>query len=285
MEHQKVFVIDFGGQYTQLIVRRIRELGVYSEMIPWTTAFARITEEKPDAVVLSGGPKSVLDEGAPTIDFSVLEGIPVLGICYGMQLMAHNLGGEVHKAQGGEYGFASITAPSGFLEGVESSQVWMSHFDQVGAVPPGFSVTAVTDVCPIAAMENGTDRFAVQFHVEVTHTPAGKEILRRFLFDKCRLRGDWTSESFIEDQVRLIREKVGDGKVLCAVSGGVDSSVMAALLIKAIGDQAVCVFVDHGLMRKGEAAQVIETFNAYFRQATQSQAMPSQSNGLHAFYE
>ncbi len=273
MVHQKVFVIDFGGQYTQLIVRRIRELGVYSEMIPWTSAFARIASENPDAVVLSGGPKSVLEQGAPSIDFSVLAGIPVLGICYGMQLMANALGGEVHRAQGGEYGFATITNPNGLLEGVENPQVWMSHFDQVGAVPPGFSVTAVTDVCPIAAMENGVDRFAVQFHVEVTHTPAGKEILRRFLFDKCNLRGDWTSESFIEDQVRVIREVVGGGKVLCAVSGGVDSSVMAALLIKAIGDQAVCVFVDHGLMRKDEAKQVIETFRDHF------------GANLHAFYE
>lgn len=274
MEHQKVVVIDFGGQYTQLIVRRVREFGVYSEMVPWTTAAEQIKANRPDAVILSGGPKSVREEGAPTIDFSVLEGIPVLGICYGMQLMAHNLGGAVEKGALGEYGFATLRSTSGLSGELESDQVWMSHFDQVSAIPPGYELTAVTDVCPIAGMENGVDRYAVQFHPEVSHTPGGKTILRRFLFDVCKLRGDWTSESFIDDQVRLIREKVGEeGKVLCAVSGGVDSSVMAALLIKAIGDRAVCVFVDHGLLRKDEAEQVIETFGGHF------------NGNMHAFNE
>lgn len=274
MEHQKVYVIDFGGQYTQLIVRRVREFGVYSEMVPWTTAPDKIRADRPEAVILSGGPKSVLVEGAPTIDFAVLDGIPVLGICYGMQIMAHELGGEVEKGTLGEYGFATLRNVHGLLEGISSDQAWMSHFDQVTAIPPGYKLTAVTDVCPIAGMENGSDRYAVQFHPEVTHTPAGKEILRRFLFDVCKLRGDWTSESFIDDQVALIREKVGpEGKVLCAVSGGVDSSVMAALLIRAIWDRAVCVFVDHGLLRKNEAQQVIDTFAGHF------------NANLHAFDE
>lgn len=273
MEHQKVYVIDFGGQYTQLIVRRVREFGVYSEMIPWTSAASRIQQEPPDAVILSGGPKSVSAEGAPSMDFSVVEGIPVLGICYGMQLMAHHLGGSVSKGTLGEYGMATLRDTSGICRDLTSDQAWMSHFDQVYAVPAGYQVTAVTEVCPIAGMENGVDRYAVQFHPEVSHTPGGKEILRRFLFEVCKLRGDWTSESFIEDQVRLIREKVGDGKVLCAVSGGVDSSVMAALLIRAIGDRALCVFVDHGLLRKNEAEQVIETFGDHFH------------GNLHAFDE
>lgn len=274
MEHQKVFVIDFGGQYTQLIVRRVREFGVYSEMIPWTSARERIEADRPDAVILSGGPKSVREEGAPTIDFAVLEGIPVLGICYGMQLMAHNLGGTVDKGVLGEYGFATVRNTSGICADLSSDQVWMSHFDQVTAIPAGYKLTAETDVCPLAAMENGVDRYAVQFHPEVAHTPGGKAILKRFLFDVAKLRGDWTSENFIEDQVRLIREKVGpEGKVLCAVSGGVDSSVMAALLIRAIGERAVCVFVDHGLLRKNEAEQVIETFGGHFH------------GNLHAFDE
>ncbi|HEY0866962.1 MAG TPA: transposase, partial [Fimbriimonas sp.] len=503
MQHQTVYVVDFGGQYTQLIVRRVREFGVYSEMVPWTCAAEKIREGKPSAVILSGGPKSVLDPGAPDLDFSVLEGLPVLGICYGQQLMAARLGGRVEKAGHKEYGLREIrstgvspvsprtvsvlegpfldpeaplekrqgaylphwtqegaiyhvvfrlkdSVPSEVLqewriererletmrasdlvstkEGFEylrlhqekidayldaghgecllrderaascvvdalgyfngerytlhawcvmpnhvhvvvqpapghsldqithswksftsheinkllgrsgglwqeesydhlirdasdylsqvkyvlenpkraklvgwkwvsapeveaedsqpdrdgpathgrdaramlvsdlaSNRVWMSHGDQVMEVPPGFTVTATTDSCPIAAFENpATRQYGVQFHPEVTHTPDGKTILRRFLFDVANLRGDWTSESFIEEQVEAIRAMVGDGKVLCAVSGGVDSSVMAALLIRAIGDRAVCVFVDHGLLRKGEAEQVVETFRGHF---------------------
>lgn len=289
MTHQAVFVIDFGGQYTQLIVRRVREFGIYSEMIPWTEAEARIRAAKPDAVILSGGPRSVLEEGAPTIDFSVLDGIPVLGICYGQQLMAHRTGGLVEKVSHKEYGHRILvptptgsvvneevvdseesireTRGSGYLvSNLEHYQVWMSHGDQVIEVPPGFKVTASTDSCPVAAMENpNLRRYGVQFHPEVSHTPSGNEVLRRFLIDVAQLKKDWTSESFIEEQIESIRATVGEtGKVLCAVSGGVDSSVMAALLIKAIGDRAVCVFVDHGLMRKGEAEQVIETFTNHF---------------------
>lgn len=266
--HQTVYVVDFGGQYTQLIVRRVREFGIYSEMIPWTTAASKISQDRPDAVILSGGPKSTLEEGAPDLDFSVLEGIPVLGICYGQQLMAGRLGGRVEKASHKEYGHRQLVASgdSTLVARLASNSVWMSHGDQVLEVPPGFVVTASTDSCPIAAFENPSlKRYGVQFHPEVTHTPDGKTILKRFLFDHAGLRADWTSESFIDEQIKSIREKVGkEGKVLCAVSGGVDSSVMAALLIRAIGDRAVCVFVDHGLLRKGEAEQVIETFSGHF---------------------
>ena len=296
MTHQRVLVVDFGGQYTQLIVRRVREFGVYSEMVPWTDAARRIAEERPEAVILSGGPRSVRESGAPDLDFAVLEGIPILGICYGQQLMAHRLGGRVVRADHKEYGLRELVAvarasapadellpneevvgetetlagtearATSLVSGLKSLAVWMSHGDQVEAVPPGFTVTATTESCPVAAMENAeSKRYGVQFHPEVTHTPDGRTVLRRFLFDVCGLRGDWTSEAFIEEEVAKIRATVGpEGKVLCAVSGGVDSSVMAALLIQAIGDRAVCVFVDHGLLRKDEAAQVVETFGGHF---------------------
>lgn len=292
MAHQTVYVVDFGGQYTQLIVRRVRELGVYSEMIPWTTAAETIRKNKPAAVILSGGPRSTLEPGAPNIDFSVLEGVPFLGICYGMQLMAKELGGRVVTSDHKEYG-ARVVTPIGssssqsggvatetriggeLLANLSSYNVWMSHGDQVTQAPPEYTVTASTDSCPIAAIEDvAGNRFGVQFHPEVTHTPDGKTILRRFLFDHAKLNADWSSEAFIEEEVARIRAKVGpDKKVLCAVSGGVDSSVMAALLIKAIGGQAVCVFVDHGLLRKDEAKQVVETFAGHFHA------------NLHAFQE
>ncbi|CAN5392513.1 glutamine-hydrolyzing GMP synthase [soil metagenome] len=267
MTHQTVFVIDFGGQYSQLIVRRVRELGVYSEMIPWTEAAQKIRSHRPDAVILSGGPRSVLEENAPDLDFSIIEGIPALGICYGQQLMAHRLGGRVEKAGHKEYGQRALRSTRGFLADMASPQVWMSHGDQVLEVPAGYEVSATTDSCPIAGFENAEKmRWGVQFHPEVTHTLDGKSVLRRFILEQAKLRGDWTSQSFIDEQVTQIREQVGpDGKVLCAVSGGVDSSVMAALLIKAIGDRAVCVFVDHGLLRKGEAEQVEETFLGHFK--------------------
>ncbi len=267
MVHQTVLVIDFGGQYTQLIVRRVREFNIYSEMVAWTEAADKIRQIKPSAVILSGGPKSVLEQGAPTLDFSVLQGIPTLGICYGQQLMAHNLGGKVEACANKEYGSRHLeeTEPSSLVGGMSCKEVWMSHGDQVLKVPEGFVVTASTDTCPVAAMENLTTRhFSVQFHPEVTHTPEGRSILRRFLLEKAELKQDWSSESFVDEQIASIRETVGDGKVLCAVSGGVDSSVMAALLIRALGDRAVCVFVDHGLLRKGEAEQVRVTFAGHF---------------------
>lgn len=266
MRHQTVLVIDFGGQYSQLIVRRVREANVYSEMVPWMSAPAKIAELKPDAVILSGGPRSVLDEGAPDLDLSLLDGTPVLGICYGMQLMARRLGGSVEKAEAREYGFREVqVADSSLLWTTDATQVWMSHGDQVTAVPEGWRVTASTSSCPIAAMEGPSKRFAVQFHPEVSHTLAGKDILWRFLREEAGLSGDWTASRFIEEEVAKIRQEVGpEGRVLCAVSGGVDSSVMAALLIRAIGDRALCVFVDHGLLRKNEAKQVIETFGEHF---------------------
>jgi GMP synthase (glutamine-hydrolysing) len=263
-----VTVVDFGGQYTQLIVRRIRELGHYSEMVPWTDAEDHIERNPPDALILSGGPRSVREPGAPDFDFSLAEGVPTLGICYGQQLMAARLGGTVQSAGQKEYGQRQMD-PVGegtLLANLESHAVWMSHGDQVVQAPPGFRVTATTPSCPIAAFEDAErGLYGVQFHPEVTHTPSGREILRRFLQERAELEPDWTSQSFIEEQLAAIRETVGDeGRVLCAVSGGVDSSVMAALLIRAIGDRAVCVFVDHGLLRKGEAEQVVETFGRHF---------------------
>ncbi len=274
MSHQTVLVVDFGGQYTQLIVRRVREQSVYSEVVPWTSAAERIAASRPSAVILSGGPKSVLEDGAPDLDLSLIEGIPTLGICYGMQLMAHRLGGRVERSSDREYGMRELRLPAAvgrgdaapLVDGVPK-QVWMSHGDQVLAAPPGFVTTAETESCPFAAFEDRPRRmFGVQFHPEVSHTPGGATILRRFLFEGAGLAGDWTSAHFVEEEVERIRSKVGpDGKVLCAVSGGVDSSVMAALLIRALGERAVCVFVDHGLLRKNEAEQVVETFAGHFQ--------------------
>ena len=267
MQHQLVTVIDCGGQYTQLIVRRVREQGVYSEMVPWTKVAESIEKRRPDAVIISGGPKSVHDENAPDIDFSLLEGIPTLGICYGLQIMSHKLGGEVTRTDEREYGRRHITKSDthSLVGRLSNDQVWMSHGDRVLSAPTGFKVTAETESCPIAAFENTeTKQYGVQFHPEVSHTPDGKTILQRFLFEAADLEGDWTSENFIEEECVRIKKEVGDKSVLCAVSGGVDSSVVAALLTKAIGDQVVCVFVDHGLLRKDEAKQVIETFTKVF---------------------
>ncbi len=268
MDHQSVLVIDFGGQYSQLIVRRVRELGVFSELVPWMTATAAIAEKRPSAIILSGGPRSVLEEGAPYIPLASLPTeTPVLGICYGLQYLANALGGEVRRATDREYGRRNLSeaTPHSLVGGLESKQVWMSHGDQVVHLPKGFQVTGSTESCPVAAFE-GTDRpmFGVQFHPEVSHTLSGQEILRRFLFDKAKLRGDWNSESFIDEAIEAIRQEVGDRRVLCAVSGGVDSSVVAALMAQAIGDQLTCVFIDHGLLRKNEAEDVIREFTEHF---------------------
>ena len=266
--HQKVVVVDFGGQYAQLIVRRVRELGVYSELVPWN----RLPDDFPDsttrAVILSGGPMSVTEPSAPDFDFDrVPESIPILGICYGQQLMAHRLGGRVERASEREYGRRHLVGvtPGSLVEGLSSNQVWMSHGDQVLQPPPGFAVTGSTETCPVAAFEDrARGRYGVQFHPEVSHTVDGKTVLKRFLFERVGLAGDWTSESFIEESLDRIRAEVGDRKVLCAVSGGVDSSVVAALVSRAVGERVTCVFVNHGLLRKGEAEDVVRAFSETF---------------------
>ncbi|MBX7131572.1 MAG: glutamine-hydrolyzing GMP synthase [Fimbriimonadaceae bacterium] len=266
--HEKVVVIDFGGQYTQLIVRRVRELGVYSEMVPWNKLPDSFPDGETKAIILSGGPMSVNDSVAPDLDFSrIPDGLPLLGICYGQQLMAHRLGGRVERASEREYGRRHLdhVATGSLIDGLASDQVWMSHGDQVLAPPAGFSVTASTDSCPVAAFEDASGkRFGVQFHPEVSHTLDGKTILKRFLLERVGLMGDWTSESFIEESLARIREEVGDRRVLCAVSGGVDSSVVAALVSRAVGDQVTCVFVNHGLLRKNEAESVVAAFTETF---------------------
>ncbi|AKX94942.1 GMP synthase [glutamine-hydrolyzing] [Moorella thermoacetica] len=260
-----VLVLDFGGQYNQLIARRVREAGVYSEMIPYNTPLEKILARRPRGIIFSGGPASVYSLGAPRIDRALYEsGIPILGICYGMQLMAHDLGGRVEGASGREYGKTQleITAADPLFAGLpESIQCWMSHGDYISAPPPGFQVTARSAYTPVAAMSDPARKlYGVQFHPEVKHTPMGQEILRRFLFQVCGCRGDWSVSSFIEDQVAAIRRQVGNGRVLCALSGGVDSSVAAALVHRAVGDRLTCVFVNHGLLRQGEAEQVQRAF-------------------------
>jgi GMP synthase (glutamine-hydrolysing) len=264
-----VIVLDFGGQYSQLIARRIRELKVFCEMLPYTTALNEIKEKNPRGIVFSGGPSSVYQEGAPSCDPGIYElGIPILGICYGMQLMTRQLGGEVARADRREYGRTSVEITAGdellcCLEKVE--QCWMSHGDRVDSPPPGFSVTARTELSPVAAMADHAKKlYAVQFHPEVVHTPKGQDILRQFLYNISGCSGTWNMESFIDYSVAEIKSRVGDGHVLCALSGGVDSSVAAVLVNRAVGEKLTCVFVNHGLLRKGEAEKVVETFREGF---------------------
>lgn len=266
MQHQKIMIIDFGGQYNQLIARRVRECGVYCEVIPYRKASVEaIKAESPVGIIFTGGPNSVYDESSPHIDAGVFElGIPILGICYGAQLMAYTLGGAAATAPVSEYGKTEteFDSTSALFEGLpEKSITWMSHTDYIAAVPQGFRTTAHTSVCPTAAMECAERRlYAVQFHPEVNHTEHGSEMLKSFLFKVCGCVGDWTMESFAQSAITSIREKVGNGKVLLALSGGVDSSVCAALLSKAIGSQLTCIFVDHGLMRKNEGDEVEQAF-------------------------
>ena len=272
MENQteRVVVLDFGGQYNQLIARRIRDLGVYSELVPYHVTAEELARMKPKGIVFSGGPASVYAEDAPACDPAIYElGIPILGICYGMQLISARYGARVDRAGKREYGKAEleVVSDSPLFRGLGTSlTVWMSHSDAVVEPPPGFRVDGRTASAPVAAMSD-PDRglYAVQFHPEVKHTEQGDEILRRFLYDVCGCAGGWTAESFIEDAVKEIRERVGEKKVLCALSGGVDSSVTAALIHRAVGDQLTCVFVDHGLLRKGEAESVMRTFRDHFR--------------------
>ena len=265
----RLLILDFGSQYTQLIARRIRECGVYSEIRPWDTSDEDIRAFAPQGVVLSGGPESVNLDEPPRVSTAVFElGVPVLGICYGMQTMAAELGGKVEASSHREFGYAEITpGESGLFGGLTDTgtdallKVWMSHGDRVETLPPGFTATASSPNSPLAAMEDASRNFfGVQFHPEVTHTLQGQEIIRRFVRDICQCSGDWTPGNIVSDAIATVREKIGDGKVLLGLSGGVDSSVVAALLHKAIGDQLVCVFVDHGLLRHNEGDQVMATF-------------------------
>lgn len=267
--HEMIVVLDFGGQYNQLIARRIRDLGVYSELLPYNTPATKIRELAPKGIVFSGGPASVYAENAPQVDKGVYElGLPILGICYGMQLITHQHGGKVEPAHKREYGKSDVDFSSGnpLVKGLDVRQtVWMSHGDHVTELPSGFVVDASTEHAPVAAMSHADRRiYAVQFHPEVRHSVYGNEMIRNFLYEVCECKGDWTMESFIEDMVKEIRQEVGDQKVLCALSGGVDSSVVAMLIHKAIGDQLTCMFIDHGLLRKGEADSVMDTFVGKF---------------------
>lgn len=266
---QNVVVLDFGAQYGQLIARRVRDLGVFSTIVPCDTTAAELSAMKPSAIILSGGPASVYAEDAPKIDPGVLElGVPVLGFCYGQQIMAVTLGGAVGHTEKGEYGPAVIVRQGeSALYGDTPAQqtVWMSHRDAVSRVPEGFAITAATDVCPVASMECAERKlFATQFHPEVRHTEYGNQLLKNFLFDICGLEANWTMDTIIEDSVAAIREQVGSDRVILGLSGGVDSSVVAALCARAIGKQLTCVFVNHGLLRKNEPEEVEEVFTKQF---------------------
>ncbi|WP_028594755.1 glutamine-hydrolyzing GMP synthase [Paenibacillus assamensis] len=266
---EMIIVLDFGGQYNQLIARRIRDLGVYSELMPFNTPVEKIKELNPKGIVFSGGPASVYLEDSPVVDTAIYDlGLPIMGICYGMQLMSHQLEGKVQRAGKREYGKADVVfqPDSALVNGLESNQtVWMSHSDLVVEPPVGFRVDASTEHAPIAAMSHPEKNFyAVQFHPEVRHSVYGNEMIRNFLYEVCKCEGNWSMESFVEDKIREIRDTVGDRKVLCALSGGVDSSVVAALIHRAIGDQLTCMFIDHNLLRKGEAEGVMETFTGKF---------------------
>ena len=264
---RKVLVVDFGAQYAQLIARRVRECHVYSEIVPHTITADELRERDPAALIFSGGPKSVHEDGAPSVDPKVFDlGIPVLGICYGAQLLARDLGGTVSKTGRGEYGRTDLDVAHDALlfTDTDHQQVWMSHFDTITDAPPGFTVTASTAETPAAAFED-PDRglFGVQYHPEVLHTPRGQELLERFLYEGVGLAGSWTMENFVDTHVEAVRAQVGSGRVICGLSGGVDSAVAAALVHRAIGAQLTCVFVDTGLMRKGEGEQVVETFRRH----------------------
>jgi GMP synthase (glutamine-hydrolysing) len=263
-EHQTVLILDFGSQFTQLIARRVRENRIYCEIHPFNLSPEEIRRRRPIGVILSGGPQSVYEEGAPQADAELFRlGVPVLGICYGMQVMAHRLGGSVEGSDTREYGRAEIevTRPGKLFEGLgQRETVWMSHGDRVGTVPPGFQPSARTHNAPVVAFENPeSGLYGIQFHPEVMHTVSGGEILRNFLYGVCGARGDWRMANYLEEAARTVRERVGDGRVICALSGGVDSSVVAALLHRAVGERSTPIFVDNGVLRKGEAQQVLHS--------------------------
>lgn len=266
MAQNRILIVDFGGQYNQLIARRVRECGVYSEVKSYeSVTLDSIKDFDPKGIIFTGGPQSAYLEGAPSIDDGAFKlGIPIMGICYGAQLMAYKLGGKIATAPVSEYGRTDVvvTGKKGLLKGVDDETVcWMSHTDYISQVPEGFEITAHTENCPVAAMEDREKKFfAVQYHPEVNHTVQGSKMIRNFVIHICGCDADWQMGSFAERQIKVIREKVGDGKVLCALSGGVDSSVAAVLLAKAVGKQLTCVFVDHGLLRKDEGDQVESIF-------------------------
>src|SRR5687767_10078764 len=263
-------ILDFGSQYAQLIARRVREKGVYSELVRPDISVEQLRKLNAKGLILSGGPSSVYETGAPKCDPAIFDlGVPVLGICYGMQLGAQILGGQVKPAKAREYGRAKlkVIAKDPLVHGLpDETTVWMSHGDQVHELPGEFVPLATTPTCPYAAARHRTRPFyGVQFHPEVTHTPRGEQLFQNFLYDICRCSGSWTMGNFVEQTTRRVREQVGSGKVICGLSGGVDSSVTAALLHKAIGDQLVCIFVDNGLIRNGERDLVESTFRDHFK--------------------
>ena len=264
-QKEMVVVVDFGGQYNQLIARRVRENNVYCEVYPYNKALEKIKELQPKGIIFTGGPASVYEDNAPKMEAEVFElGIPVLGMCYGMQFMAHTLGGHVTSAETREFGktptYVDVSSP--LFKGLSEEEiVWMSHVDYVAKVPEGFKIVAHTKDCPVAAMQNEARRlYAMQYHAEVLHTEHGKEMLHNFLYEVCGCTGQWTMANYAKTAIDEIRNTVGDGKVLLALSGGVDSSVAAALISKAVGDQLTCIFVDHGLMRKNEGDEVEAAF-------------------------
>ncbi len=266
---EEVVVLDYGGQYSQLIARRVREYGVFSELLPHHVGAAEVARRRPRGVILSGGPASVYENGAPPLERELLAlGVPVLGICYGMQLLARELGGEVEGAEVGEFGRSqlTVTETGRLLAGTPPEQTcWMSHRDTVFSPPPGFTALASSTASPVAAFEsNERAVYGIQFHPEVVHTPYGERVLTNFLEDVCGCERTWSASSVIEEQIARIREQVGDGRAICGLSGGVDSSVAALLVHRAIGDRLTCVFVDHGLMRKNEGPQVVAAFRDHF---------------------
>ncbi|MCI8734359.1 MAG: glutamine-hydrolyzing GMP synthase [Clostridia bacterium] len=264
MQHQKVLILDFGGQYNQLIARRVREQGVFCDLMPSEMSLEKIKEYNPIGIIFTGGPNSVYEEDSPKIDKGVFElGIPVLGICYGCQLTAHMLGGTVENAKASEYGKAEVSyVKSPLTKGVpERAVCWMSHTDRITQLPEGFIKIAHSDNCAFAAFGDEKRKiYGVQFHPEVNHTQFGTQLLRNFLYEICGAVGDWTMSNFVANQIAALKEKLGDKKVLCAMSGGVDSAVAATLIHKAVGDNLTCVFVDHGLLRKYEADEVMSVF-------------------------
>ena len=263
--HELIIVVDFGGQYNQLIARRVRDAQVYCEVIPYQKALSVVKEKNPKGIIFTGGPNSVYEEKAPQIEKEIFElGIPVLGLCYGMQLMSHTLGGKVAQAPVREFGKCVTyfdTTAKVFLDLPQESITWMSHVDYVETIPEGFKTIAHTDNCPHAAIENPEKKlYAMQYHPEVMHTDKGSEMLKNFLFNVCECHGDWTMANYAKSAIAEIKEQVGDGKVVLALSGGVDSSVVAGLISKAIGDKLTCIFIDHGLMRKNEGDEVEAAF-------------------------